>query len=263
MTPIVPHNALELMNIAASIARQAGDLVATGRVRGTGNVDIKSSPTDVVTQWDQASESLIVERLGHLRPDDSVLGEEGTQTPGTSGITWLVDPIDGTTNFLYNLSGYAVSIAATDEAGTLAAAVYLPVTRELFVAARGHGAWLGARKLKCSPCHDLSMALIGTGFSYSSERRDAQGTRIAKILPHVRDIRRCGAAAADLCYVADGRLDAYFEEFLQPWDLAAGLLIATEAGAVSSDFSGSPIRSEQTLLSTPGIHQAILAFLAS
>lgn len=192
-----------------------------------------------------------------------MLGEEGTQTPGTSGITWLVDPIDGTTNFLYNLSGYAVSIAATDDAGTLAAAVYLPVTRELFVAARGHGAWLGARKLKCSPCHDLSMALIGTGFSYSSQRRDAQGTRIAKMLPHVRDIRRCGAAAADLCYVADGRLDAYFEEFLQPWDLAAGLLIATEAGAVSSDFSGSPIRSVQTLLSTPGIHQAILAFLAS
>ena len=103
MSPISPHNALELMNIAASIARQAGDLVATGRSRGTGNVDIKSSPTDVVTQWDRASESLIVERLGHLRPNDSVLGEEGTQTPGTSGITWFIDPIDGTTNFLYNL----------------------------------------------------------------------------------------------------------------------------------------------------------------
>ena len=263
MSPIAPHDALELMNIAASIARQAGDLVAVGRSRGTGNVDIKSSPTDVVTQWDRASESLIVERLGHLRPNDSVLGEEGTQTPGTSGITWFIDPIDGTTNFLYNLSGYAVSIAATDEAGTLAAAVYLPVTRELFVAARGHGAWLGARKLTCSPCHDLSMALIGTGFSYSSQRRDAQGTQIAKILPQVRDIRRCGAAAADLCYVADGRLDAYFEEFLQPWDLAAGLLIATEAGAIASDFSGSLIRSEQTLLSAPGIHQAILAILAS
>lgn len=107
------------------------------------------------------------------------------------------------------------------------------------------------------------MALIGTGFSYSSQRRDAQGTRIAKMLPKVRDIRRCGAAAADLCYVADGRLDAYFEEFLQPWDLAAGLLIATEAGAIASDFSGSLIRSEQTLLSTPGIHQAILALLTS
>ena len=263
MSPIAPHNALELMNIAASIARQAGDLVATGRSRGTCDGDIKSSPTDVVTQWDRASESLIVGRLGHLRPNDSVLAEEGTQTPGTSGITWFIDPIDGTTNFLYNLSGYAISIAATDDTGTLAAAVYLPVTRELFVAARGHGAWLGARKLQCSPCHDLSMALIGTGFSYHSQRRDAQGTRIAKILPQVRDIRRCGAAAADLCYVADGRLDAYFEEFLQPWDLAAGLLIATEAGAISSDFSGSLIRSEQTLLSTPGIHQAILAILAS
>lgn len=263
MSPLVPNNALELMNIAASIARQAGDLVATGRGRGIGNVDTKSSPTDVVTQWDRASESLIVGRLGHFRPNDSVLGEEGTRTPGTSGITWLVDPIDGTTNFLYNLSGYAVSIAATDTAGTLAAAVYLPVTRELFVAARGYGAWLGARKLKCSPCQDLSMALIGTGFSYSPQRRDAQGARIAKILPQVRDIRRCGAAAADLCYVADGRLDAYFEEFLQPWDLAAGLLIAIEAGAISSDFSGSPIRSEQILLSAPGIHQAILAILDS
>jgi len=250
------------MNIAANIARQAGDLVLIGRSAGTGTVEIKSSATDVVTQWDQASEQLIVSLLSQMRPDDSVLGEEGTRTPGTSGVTWLVDPIDGTTNFLYNLSGYAVSVAATDNEGTLAAAVYLPVTRELFVAARGHGAWLGARKLQCSPCHDISLALVGTGFSYAARRREKQGELIARLIPQVRDIRRCGAAAADLCYVADGRLDAYFEEFLQPWDLAAGLLIATEAGAIASDFSGAPIRSEQTLLSAPGIHQGILAILA-
>ena len=249
------------MNIAARIARNAGDLVYVGRRNGAGKVQTKSSATDMVTQWDTASEQLILKQLGRLRPNDSIVGEEGTQITGTSPFTWFVDPIDGTTNFLYNLSGYAVSIAACLGTDPVAAAVFLPATRELFVAAKGHGAWLGSTPLHVSTCESIDRALIATGFSYSSSRRDAQGHRIARLLPRVRDIRRCGAAAADLCFVACGRIDAYFEEGLQLWDLAAGQLIASEAGAVVSSFSGGPIVPSEVLVATPRIHSALVSAL--
>jgi len=252
---------IALMNVAARIARQAGDLVYAGRRAGAGTVQTKSSATDMVTEWDAASEQLILQQLGLVRPGDSIIGEEGTQIVGTSPYTWFVDPIDGTTNFLYNLSGYAISIAACIGVKPIAAAVFLPVTRELFVAAQGHGAWLGSNPLRVSSCESLDTALIGTGFSYSSTRRDAQGQRISRLLPQVRDIRRCGAAAADLCFVACGRLDAYFEEGLQSWDLAAGQLIASEAGAKISNFSGEPITPSEVLVSTPGIHSSLIASL--
>ena len=168
---------IALMNVAARIARQAGDLVYAGRRAGAGTVQTKSSATDMVTEWDAASEQLILQQLGLVRPGDSIIGEEGTQIVGTSPYTWFVDPIDGTTNFLYNLSGYAISIAACIGVEPVAAAVFLPATRELFVAAQGHGAWLGSNPLRVSSCESLDTALIGTGFSYSSARRDAQGQR--------------------------------------------------------------------------------------
>ncbi len=250
-----------LMNVAARIARNAGDLVFVGRRHGAGTVQTKSSVTDMVTQWDTASEQLILKQLGHMRPNDSIVGEEGTQITGTSPFTWFVDPIDGTTNFLYNLSGYAVSIAACLGTDPVAAAVFLPATRELFVAAKGHGAWLGSTPLHVSNCESIETALIATGFSYDSTRRDAQGQRIARLLPQVRDIRRCGAAAADLCFVASGRIDAYFEEGLQPWDLAAGQLIASEAGATVSNFSGGPIVPSEVLVTTPRIHSSLVSSL--
>jgi myo-inositol-1(or 4)-monophosphatase len=250
-----------LMNVAARIARNAGDLVFVGRRNGAGNVQTKSSATDMVTQWDTASEHLILKQLGQLRPHDSIVGEEGTQIKGSSPFTWFVDPIDGTTNFLYNLSGYAVSIAACLGTDPVAAAVFLPATRELFVAAKGHGAWLGSTPLHVSQCESLESALVATGFSYSSTRRETQGQRVARLLPDVRDIRRCGAAAADLCFVACGRIDAYFEEGLQPWDLAAGQLIASEAGAVVSNFSGGPIVPSEVVVTTPRIHSSLLSSL--
>jgi myo-inositol-1(or 4)-monophosphatase len=150
-----------------------------------------------------------------------------------------------------------VSIAACDTEGPIAAAVYVPMTRDLFSARRGGGAYLGSSPIRCSTKDNLATSLIATGFSYDASTRSRQGSRVARLLPLVRDIRRMGAAAVDLCHVACGRVDGYFEENLQPWDLAAGLLIATEAGAIASDFAGARVRPEQSLVCAPGIHAAL------
>ncbi|MGA1716447.1 MAG: inositol monophosphatase family protein [Ilumatobacteraceae bacterium] len=254
-------DAIALMNVAAGVARRAGDTVLLGRRHGPFAVETKSTPTDMVTLWDGRSESLIVRELSERRPHDGVLAEEGSTRDSDSGIVWVVDPIDGTTNFLYNLAGFAVSIAATVDGRSIAGAVYLPATRELFVAARGAGAWLGGRRLRCSSTTEASQALIGTGFSYLAEERARQGRRVASLIEHVRDVRRLGAAAPDLCFVADGRLDAYFEENLRPWDVAAGSLGAEEAGAIVTDFTGGPASDGQILASTPGIHGAMSELL--
>lgn len=248
----------DLVNLAVRLAREAGDLVATGRRSGDLGTRTKSTATDMVTRWDSASESLIVDALRAVRPGDGIVGEEGARVLGTSGIDWYIDPIDGTTNFLYGLGDYAVSVAAADSTGPVAGAVFVPASRELFTAARGRGAFLGSTPISCSTITTLATALVATGFSYDSEYRRAQGARVGAMLPHVRDIRRLGAAAIDLCHVACGRVDAYFEEHLHSWDLAAGLLIATEAGARASDFAGGVVRPSETVVCAPGIHSALL-----
>jgi fructose-1,6-bisphosphatase/inositol monophosphatase family enzyme len=251
-----------LMNVAAAVARRAGDTVTIGRRSGRHDARSKSSPTDMVTVWDARSEEQIVTELSERRPHDGIVAEEGSSRLSDSGVSWLVDPIDGTTNFLYGLAGFAVSIAAVDDSGrSLAGAVFLPMTRELFVAARGHGAWLGGRRLRCSSTTDLSHALVGTGFAYDADLRRRQGARVAALIGSVRDIRRVGAAAPDLCYVADGRLDAYFEENLQPWDVAAGRLVAEEAGALVTSFDGGPAEPRRLLAATPGIHSPLVDLL--
>jgi myo-inositol-1(or 4)-monophosphatase len=251
----------DLVNLAARLAREAGDMVANGRRTGDLGVRTKSTATDMVTRWDSASESLIVDALRAARPRDGIVGEEGARVDGTSGIDWYIDPIDGTTNFLYGLGGYAVSIAAADSTGPVAGAVFVPASRELFTAARGRGAFLGSTPITCSTSTTLDTALVATGFSYDSDHRRVQGSRVGAMLPHVRDIRRLGAAAIDLCHVACGRVDAYFEEHLQAWDLAAGLLIATEAGARASDFAGGAVKPSETVVCAPGIHTALLEHL--
>ncbi len=251
----------DLVNLAARLAREAGDMVANGRRTGDLGVRTKSTATDMVTRWDSASESLIVDALRAARPRDGIVGEEGSRVDGTSGIDWYIDPIDGTTNFLYGLGGYAVSIAAADSTGPVAGAVFVPASRELFTAARGRGAFLGSTPITCSTSTTLDTALVATGFSYDSDHRRVQGSRVGAMLPHVRDIRRLGAAAIDLCHVACGRVDAYFEEHLQAWDLAAGLLIATEAGARASDFAGGAVKPSETVVCAPGIHTALLEHL--
>ena len=227
-----------LTDIAIALAREAGELVA---LRRQGHIEVantKSSSVDVVTAVDRESEALLHRRLGELRPEDGFVGEEGQARDSSSGITWLVDPIDGTVNFLYDHPHYAVSIAAVSGEPTPgswqveAGAVFNPVTGELFHATRGEGAFLGDRRLKIGPPPQLSQTLLATGFAYAKAVRREQARIIASLLPEVRDIRRAGTASLDLAYVAAGRLDVYFERTLMPWDHAAGELLVTEAGGV-------------------------------
>lgn len=251
-----------LMNVAARLAVSVGHAVTAGRRRGLGTVASKSTPTDMVTEWDAHGEALITTLLAEVRPQDGILGEEGASTRSSSGITWVVDPIDGTTNFMYGVPVFAVSIAACDERGPLAGAVYVPPSRELFVAAREGGAWLQGKRLRCNDADSIDRALVATGFSYSSPQRTRQITRLTTIVPQVRDLRRIGSAATDLCYVAAGRLDAYFEEHLQPWDYMAGMLIATEAGALCTDFGGGPVSEGRVLAAGPARHRLMQTFFS-
>jgi myo-inositol-1(or 4)-monophosphatase len=254
--------ALELRDLAARLAVAAGELVFEGRKDGLTSISTKSSDTDIVTEFDRASERLIVDGLHATRPDDAVVGEEGTDSAGASGIRWLIDPIDGTTNFQYDLPGYAVSIAALSEAGPVAGAVFIPSSHELFTATAGGGALLNGAPIGCSTISSLHQALVATGFSYQIERRRDQARRIAEVIPRIRDIRRFGAAASDLCYVAAGRLDAYFEQWLGPWDWAAGELIAREAGCRTGRFDGGPIAESQVLAANPALFDRMVELLA-
>ncbi len=259
-------SASELRALAVDLAMRAGELANVGRRRlGVGQPvahDTKSTPTDPVTEFDRAAEALIVDTLRVARPDDSIVGEEGAEHAGTSGLEWHIDPIDGTANFVYDLPAWCTSVAVVDEHGPLAGAVYVPVTDELFSAARGDGATRNGEPIRCSSASHLSMALIGTGFNYSPTIRELQARRLAALLPQVRDVRRFGSAALDLCMVACGRLDAYFEEHLNSWDLAAGVLIASEAGAVTSNFRGGPAGSDATVATAPGLRASLLASIA-
>ena len=221
-----PPDPAALLALGEDVARQAVDLLRAGVERARATVETKASATDMVSALDRASEQLIVSALLAERPDDGVLGEEGSARAGTSGLRWVIDPLDGTTNYLYGHPGWNVSIAAEDATGVVAAVVADGAHGEVFTATRGGGAHLDGVRLACGDGPDVATALVGTGFGYDPERRRAQGAVVAELLPRVRDIRRMGAAAVDLCSVACGRLDAYFERGLSWWDLAAGGLIA-------------------------------------
>jgi myo-inositol-1(or 4)-monophosphatase len=221
----------------------------------------KSSPTDHVTDADRASERLIVEGIRRARPDDAILGEEGTSQPGTSGLRWVIDPLDGTTNFVYGLPAYGVSIAVERDGVALAGVVVDAARAETFSATAGGGAWSAGVRLRCNHIDDLSLALVGTGFSYDAARRARQGKVVAGLLPRIRDLRRVGAAALDLCWVACGRLDAFYEAGLQPWDLAAGALIAREAGADVTDLAGDAPSGQLALAANPALAARIRELL--
>ncbi len=261
-----PDLSTELLELARATAEEAAQLVGAGRSSAGDQVDTKSSPVDVVTAVDTASEELIVRRLLEARPDDGVLGEEGASREGASGVRWVVDPIDGTVNFLYGLPAYAVSIAAEVEGRTVAGVVLNVATGELFTAVRGQGAWLtapgtAATRLTGSSPEDLEHTLVATGFGYRVEQRRAQGAVVADLLPLVRDIRRNGCASLDLCAVAAGRVDAYYELDLKPWDHAAGALVAAEAGLVVTGTEGRPFAEPMAVAAAPTIAEAFLDLL--
>jgi myo-inositol-1(or 4)-monophosphatase len=227
----------ELRALAEAVAREAGALLRGAYDGPELRVSSKSTPTDLVSEADHAAEKLIRDRLSAARPNDGVLGEEGGDHAGTSGVRWVVDPLDGTVNFLFGIPQWAVSIACEDADGALVGVVYDPLRDELFSAERDGPPTLDGSPIKASTRTDLSTALVGTGFGYDAEVRRAQAEVVARLLPDVRDIRRLGSAAIDLVWTACGRLDAYYEHGLNAWDMAAGRLICERAGLVVIDLA--------------------------
>lgn len=255
-------DAQHLLDIALGAARAAARLVVDERPSGVLDVaDTKSSITDVVTVMDRRAEALLVERITAARPDDGFLGEEGAARAGTSGVTWVLDPIDGTVNYLYRIPAYAVSVAARVGDDVVAGVVLNPVSGETWTAVRGGGAFLDGTLVRVNPAPELAMALVATGFGYAAERRARQADVLRQVLPRVRDVRRAGAASLDLCALACGRVDAYYEQGLKPWDLAAGGLVAAEAGALVTGLRGRPAGEDLVVAAPPGLHEELTELL--
>jgi myo-inositol-1(or 4)-monophosphatase len=266
------QGASELLGLAKSIAIEAGELAARLRREGVEVANTKTSSVDVVTAADKAVEAFIRGRLATARPADGFLGEESTGSGGTSGLTWVVDPIDGTVNYLYKIPAWAISIAVVEGEPDpltwtgIAGCVLNPTLGEVFSAHAGGGAFLGRgfeseRRIQVAPAVDLSQALVATGFSYQSTIRSEQAAVLQELLPRVRDIRRGGSAALDLCFVASGRVNAYFERMLNPWDHAAGAIIAREAGASVTGKDGAAPSNEFTLAAHPVVADALRSVL--
>lgn len=240
----------DLLGVARAAAFEAGALI---RDRRLGTVEVaatKSSPTDIVTAVDLAAEGLIRDRILSSRPRDGFVGEEGDDVFGTSGVTWIVDPIDGTVNYLYRIPRFAVSIAAEVDGRAVAGVVHDPMINHTYTAIRGQGAQRNGDPIHASSCTDPARALVGVGYGYRVDVREHQAAEIAGLVSRVRDIRRRGSAALDLCSVACGQLDAYVERGLKPWDLAAAGLIATEAGSRVAGINGAPA-SELLVIAAP------------
>jgi myo-inositol-1(or 4)-monophosphatase len=249
--------AVALREVALTVGREAATLARRMRHDGVDVADTKSSSTDVVTRADRATEDLLRERLLEIRPDDSILGEEGDDHEGTSGVRWILDPIDGTVNYLYGLPQYAVSLAAERDGEVVAGVVVNAATGDEWTATLGGGAWRAGRRLSGSQRTTLDQTMVGTGFGYDARRRAHQGAVLARLITRVRDIRRLGAASLDLCLTAEGSLDAYFEKGLNLWDHAAGGLIAAEAGLIVAGLSGEPAGDRMLVAAPPAIFPAL------
>lgn len=261
----VPPSDDALLEIALLLAKSAGELLMHERPSVL-NAEAKSSPTDAVTEMDRAAEDLINGLLAKRRPDDGVLGEEGSDRKGTSGVRWIIDPLDGTVNYLYGLPLWSVSVAAEFAGLVRVGVVEAPALGRRYAATRDGIAWregaaLVREPVSVSGVQALDMALVGTGFGYLPERRAVQAAIVADLLPRVRDIRRLGSAALDLCFVADGELDAYYEMGLNPWDVAAGALIARQAGAFVRGSETAWPDSAMTLACSPAIAEAMSGVL--
>ncbi|MFM8205868.1 MAG: inositol monophosphatase family protein [Actinomycetales bacterium] len=228
----------ELLRIAVEIANSAGNLL----LQRPSNFQLqeKSGALDFATQRDHESEELIVRSIKEIRPGDGIIGEEGTNQVSTTGFTWIIDPIDGTVNYLYGLPGWCISIAIQDENETVVGVVHAPSLNLTWTAIRGQGAFCNGERIGCNESVPLDRALIGTGFAYDISARTKQGEFLKYLIPKVRDLRRLGACAADICQVASGALDAHFEAGVNLWDFAAASLIAREAGAKFLAVAGVP-----------------------
>jgi myo-inositol-1(or 4)-monophosphatase len=246
----------QILELAIGIAKEAGVLLSARPE--VFDLETKSSAIDFATQMDKASEELIVSRILAARPDDGIIAEEGSEVISKSGYTWVIDPLDGTVNYFYGVAGWNVSIGIKNSEGVQVGVVYAPSIGALWSATKGGGAFLNGKRISCNDPVELNRALIGTGFSYDVNVRADQAELVSKLLPEIRDLRRIGAGAADLCLVATGRLDAFYELGLNEWDLAAGGLVATEAGALVTGRKGAPAGKEMVIAAGPHLH-AILS----
>jgi myo-inositol-1(or 4)-monophosphatase len=252
---------VSLLALAEATAREAGEQLRAAFSRTDLAVSAKSTPTDPVSEADEAAEALIRARLTAARPGDGILGEEEGDAAGTTGVRWVVDPLDGTVNFLFGIPQWAVSIAAEDAAGTLAGVVYDPMRDELWSAECDGPARSGGTVVRGSEKTDLAQALLATGFGYDAEVRAIQGEQIARMLPRVRDIRRLGAAALDLAWTAAGRYDIFYERGLKAWDLAAGGLLCRRAGLEVVLLDAAPPLPAGVLVAPPRLVEPVLALL--
>lgn len=255
------YAAKDALALATDAAREAGALLLELRRSPATGVRSKSSATDLVSEADERAERAIVTAIRQRRPDDALVAEEGSSASGSSGVSWYIDPLDGTINYLYGIPQWAVSICCADSAGPLAAVVFDPLRAELFRATRGGGAWLGEQRLAVTDKRELASALIATGFGYDAAQRVTQGRILEQILAAVRDVRRAGAASLDLAFVAAGRLDGYFESVDKPWDWMAGALLVSEAGGRLTQLHPSDPGLPRIIASAPGIHEDLLTLL--
>jgi myo-inositol-1(or 4)-monophosphatase len=259
---VADTDASTLLDLAVSAARAGAELAARRRAEGLGEVGTKSTDTDLVTAADRAVERLLIEILLGARPDDRVLGEEGGATgTGDGSVRWVIDPIDGTVNYVYGLPQYAVSVAAEVDGQVVAGVVRNAATGEEWTAIRGGGAWRDGHRLAGSAATTLDRCLIATGFGYDAARRAHQAAVLAHLLPLVRDVRRFGAAAIDLCLAAEGKLDAYYEKGLNAWDHAAGGLVATEAGLLVTGLRGAPPGPTMVIAAMPAVYDELHTML--
>jgi len=247
----------ELLELARKVGHDAGALLMERPPAF--EIESKSTAIDIATQMDKKAEKFIMESLLAARPDDGIIGEEGSSVESKSGITWVIDPLDGTVNYFYGLPGWNVSIAAKDKDGSVVGVVTAPTINSTWWATRGGGAFYNGHQIHCNDPIAVDRALIATGFQYDVAHRTTQMTDLAKLVPLVRDLRRNGAAAVDLCHVAMGALDGYYEAGLKEWDWAAGGLVATEAGARFVQYGQEPLRT--TLAAGPTLHGHLASLL--
>jgi fructose-1,6-bisphosphatase/inositol monophosphatase family enzyme len=254
-------NETGLLDVAVAAANAAGELLLERFWKPAEGIESKTTPTDLVSDADRDAEALLVEFITTRRPDDGILSEEGGGDESSSGLTWIVDPLDGTINFLFGIPVWSVSIAVHDDDGGAVGVVFNPTLGEMFTAERGQGAHLNGEAIHVSECSDLSLALVGTGFAYDARARAEQANIVTRVLPRVRDIRRAGSAALDLSSLACGRLDGFYEAPMEIWDKAAGVLLIMEAGGIVSDLAAPLGLSTGVIAAGPALHDALKALV--